>query len=198
MHHGVGPLALYATAAGIPAGAGVVGFIQHHQVPGLSVQHLLLAIPAPQQMTGNQHTGFRRPAGAVHRPGCAAGTQGRGLPVQGSAGVDGPVEGEFLPQLPLPLPEDGGWRHHQDALRPAAQPGLAQQQTGLNRFAQTHFVGDQQPGRPALPEPLKGSVLVGPWGDGAGGFPNALATGQVTGGHVEHVIPDNAAALVNV
>ena len=50
---------------------------------------------------------------------------------------------EMQPHLGLPLPDQSFGRDHQDPLRHAAQLELAQDQPGLDRLAQPHFVRQQ-------------------------------------------------------
>jgi len=55
LHQGVGAEALSAAAAVLPTGAGVVGFIEHHQVVGLGFQQILVAVAPSHQVAGDQH-----------------------------------------------------------------------------------------------------------------------------------------------
>ena len=159
---------------------------------------LALAIAAAHQVAGDQHEWLRGPGIAAHRLGFTLWPQAGGLPLQCLAGVDGPVKGELLSQFPLPLLEYRSGCHHQIAAGPAAQPGLPQQQASLDRFAQTHLIGDQQPWWPVLPEPLKSALLVGPGGDRTGGLAHPFTSGKTAGGGIEHVAPDDAAPFVEV
>ena len=110
--------------------------------------------------------------------------------------VDRPVEVELLAQFDLPLLEHRLGGENQNALGFARQPGLTQHQAGLNGFAQAHFIGDQQPGRPSVVHPLKGADLVRPGLHGAGGFANALAAVGQRRGAVEET-PDDLARVVD-
>jgi hypothetical protein len=154
------PLVGAETAAAPP---GMMGLVEHHQVPGLGPgQQLGRTIATPHQVAGDQHARLTVPHLGVHRALRLALEPPRRVPAQPLPVVDGPVQIELLAQLDLPLAQDGLRRQHQDPLRPAGQPGLAQQQTRLNRLAQTHLVGDQQSRRPVVIETLKGPDLMGP------------------------------------
>ena len=107
----------------------------------------------------------------------------------------GPVQVELLAQLDLPLPQHRLGREDEDALGPAREPRLAQQQPRLDGLAEADLVGDEEPRRPRRVEPLERAELVRPRLDGGGGLADPRpAAGQRR--RVPDERPHEPAALV--
>ena len=67
----------------------------------------------------------------------------RDKPSQPPAVDAGSLDAEARLQLVNPLVAKSGWREHEHALDPASTEQLTENQAGLNRLAEPHFVGDQ-------------------------------------------------------
>ena len=146
-----------------PSAAGVVGFVEHHEIPTLRVfQESRRPVSAPHEMARRDHDRFPVPCGGVAF--MASVQRRRGITDHSAAVVDRPVEVELLAKFDLPLPEHRFRRQYQDALRPPGEPCLPQQQAGLDGLAEPHLVGDEEFRGPALVEPSERPQLMRPRG----------------------------------
>ena len=181
-----------------PAPPGMVGFVEHHQIPRLGIcQQRRRAVVPTQQMTRRNHHGFEMPVIAVDIALVSSAPRRGPVPGQLAAVVDRPIEVELLAQFNLPLFEDGLGRQDQDPCGTPGQPCLAQQHARLDGLAEADLVGDQQPRWPMAVEALKRSDLVWPGGDRRGGFADALASVRPCRGLLDER-PDTASQIVGV
>ena len=161
-------------ARGAPAG--VVGFVEDHQIPGLRIfQQDLRPLATSQQLAGRNDDRLRVPRIRVDGALLAPPQGRRGIPDQLAPVVDRPIQVELLAQLDLPLAEHRLRRQDQDPSGAAGEPCLTQQQAGLDRLAQSHLVGDQQSRWPLRVEALERAHLMWPGNDSGRGFADSCA-----------------------
>ena len=165
-----------AVGAALAGGAGsfapgMVRLVEDDEVPRLGVlQQLGHPVGAPHKLAGGDDGRLRVPVLPRHFARRWRLEAVARIPVEGLAIIDRPVEVELLAQFDLPLPEHRLWGEDQDAFRPARQPRLAQQESGLDRLAETDLVGNQQPRRPVVVHAVEGPHLMRPGCHRSGGL----------------------------
>ena len=196
---------------------GMMGFVEHHQVPrgrflderrgpvapaqevarrddGRLPMPLaptgLALVPVPVPMSVSVSVPMPMP---VLTP--AAAKRRRGIADEPPPVVDRPVEVELLAKLDLPLGEERLRGQDEDPSCPPGEPGLPQQQARLDGLAEPHLVGDEELRGPARVEALERAHLVGPRGHRGGRLADAGGGGALAGGRVPEEGPDEASPV---
>ena len=143
----------------------MVGFVQDQQVPVLGLKEVGGPVGSTHELAGGEDERLLVPL----LPADLA--FGRALPPVGLlpdellAVVDRDVEVELLVELALPLGQQRPRHENQDSPGSSRQPRLADEETGRDRLAQAHLIGDEHLAGPGFDEPQVGPHLMGPGRD---------------------------------